>query len=648
LKFDLNFGIKLKQLILLLYSNLFLSNILLINMDDYLNNLPVFEEDINNESEQTIDLIDTDYNEDQIKLETIDLNETDYIDNKKINNIDNISYILLSKKDLYKRGVSKLNKFQLDILKECAQKKYGGLSLPMGSGKTLISLVLSLGLTKKKGIGPILIIMAKSLIHSWENEIFKFFSGHVKYEILHNTIKGNNINTWTLNSDTTFVLTTPDVLAKVYKECNLSEHVKQREFVHNYRQFFKTSYYNPTEPLLKNRIGVPHIYTINWGCVIIDEAQIYTNIETLKCQALIAIYAKYRWALSGTLFDEPKPQRILGYYKLIGENKGPRDVPSMNFFMHHWNFKGLEESLVKRTSNEAFIPPKINRNIITHTLTPEEEKIYTCMRDVLIKVRDRAKEAQIMKNNDELRRFSSYKMVMLMYLRQCLICPILPLASIAVDVLDFEKRSDLSKLIINQIKQLNLETWLNDIESAKSTRIKEVLNALDKHKHEQVVLFSCYTSAIDLLEVYIGNTRPIFRLEAKHSIIKRGEIIENFKQSINGILVGTYQLCAVGLNLQFARVIMLLDFWWNASKTQQAIARIFRYGQTASEIFTYMFVANTGVERAVLKKQDSKLKILEELQTGRVKTKIQKIKIDDIIRMIELNINKDMVHSIYI
>ena len=54
-------------------------------MDDYLNNLPVFEEDINNESEQTIDLIDTDYNEDHITSETIDLNERDNIDD----NIDN-------------------------------------------------------------------------------------------------------------------------------------------------------------------------------------------------------------------------------------------------------------------------------------------------------------------------------------------------------------------------------------------------------------------------------------------------------------------------------------------------------------------------------------------------------------------------------
>lgn len=644
-------------------------------MDNYLDNLPVFGNEINEDDNglEQLELIDIDAIEEtkkhidqQVTLNTIDidLNESGEVLNKsylggkpnedKDEKIEydesKQTYEILSKKNLYKRGASKLNKFQIDILKECAMKKSGGLSLPMGSGKTLISLVLGLGITKKKGNGPILLIMAKSLIHSWEAEIFKFFSGHVKYEVVHNTMmkKDNPIESWKLKPDTTFVLTTPDVLVKAYKDYNLEEHVRQREFIPNYRQFYKISYYNPTEPLLYNRIGIPHLYTISWGCVIIDEAQKYTNIETQRCQSIIGLHAKHRWALSGTLFDEPKPERILGYYKLIGDDSSPRDVQSMNYLMRHWNFKGLEASLVKRTENEAFIPPKVNRNIITHILTPEEEKVYTCMREVLIKVRDRAKEAQIMKEVAELKRFSSYKMVMLMYLRQCLICPILPLASIAVDVLDFEKRSDLSKLITNQINSLNLDKWLNNIDSAKSSRIREVLKALEKHNDEKVIIFSCYTSAIDLLEVYIEEyNRTIFRLEAKHSIKKRGEIIEKFKQSSNGILVGTYQLCAEGLNLQFARVIMLLDFWWNASKTQQAIARIFRYGQTASEIFTYMFVANTGVEEAILKKQNSKLKILEELQTGRATTKIDKIKIDDIIRMIELGKNRNMIHTIY-
>ena len=45
---------------------------------------------------------------------------------------------------LYHKGYNKLNEFQKNIFEECLQRNSGGLSLPMGSGKTLISLVLSL------------------------------------------------------------------------------------------------------------------------------------------------------------------------------------------------------------------------------------------------------------------------------------------------------------------------------------------------------------------------------------------------------------------------------------------------------------------------------------------------------------------------
>ena len=153
-------------------------------MDNYLDNLPVFDNDTS--SSEQLDLIDIDTIEQtreidqQVTLDTIDLdlnqsgealNDKDVSgggskeepteeqyeeeDEEIIYDESKQTYELLTKKKLYKRGASKLNKFQLDILKECAMKKSGGLSLPMGSGKTLISLVLGLGLTKKKGTGPI-------------------------------------------------------------------------------------------------------------------------------------------------------------------------------------------------------------------------------------------------------------------------------------------------------------------------------------------------------------------------------------------------------------------------------------------------------------------------------------------------------------
>ena len=70
--------------------------------------------------------------------------------------------------------LAKLTVHQLEVLDECLKKGSGGLSLPMGFGKTLISLVLTLQQQEKIGTPePILVICSKTLIESWIFEIKK-------------------------------------------------------------------------------------------------------------------------------------------------------------------------------------------------------------------------------------------------------------------------------------------------------------------------------------------------------------------------------------------------------------------------------------------------------------------------------------------
>ena len=64
-------------------------------------------------------------------------------------------------------GFSKLNEFQKDIFYECIDRKIAGLALPLGTGKTLISLTLGLYFTITGN--PLLIVASKSLITNWGN-----------------------------------------------------------------------------------------------------------------------------------------------------------------------------------------------------------------------------------------------------------------------------------------------------------------------------------------------------------------------------------------------------------------------------------------------------------------------------------------------
>lgn len=566
----------------------------------------------------------------------------------------------------YQIGYNALNNFQKDILTECLLKKTGGLSLPMGSGKTLISLVLGLAQTeeqlaleqameikrgKKSQISidqmrpkPFLVVCAKSLIASWRTEIAKFFGDKLSYEILHSSIQKKGLDNWHIDPLSRIILTTPEVLSKYYKTNGIQNTFVKQKFINP--PSFINYYLEPKRPYLTHNFGGGYLYSIQWGALIIDEAQKYTQINTLRCQSLGAICCKNRWALSGTLFDEPVPERILGYFILLNTPGMPRNLPDIKWLVYHPTFKGLNQTLVHRDKNKVFKPPKVKQEIVSHTLTPEEATIYTTMKQTLVQVQKRVKAAKLINDTENIKRFSSYLLVMIGYLRQSLVCPIIPIASIAISASDMEKKSELAQILIEEIDKLNLHDWLNNEDSVKSSRIIKAIEKLDAHPDERVVLFSCYKSCVDVLQSYLPTDRTVLRITSEMSINKRGEVIKQFEETKNGIMLLTYQLGAEGLNLQCASTVLLLDFWWNAAKTQQAIARVLRFGQKAKLIHIYYFSSNTGIEKALFEKQHAKLKILKELREGAIETKIPSLKMKEIIKLIEIDDNQELLKNI--
>ena len=547
---------------------------------------------------------------------------------------------------LMKNVLKKLNPFQINIFNDCINKGSGGLSLPLGSGKTLVSLALSLYFTRET-LKPILVVVGKSLVGSWENEIKKFFDNSLKYEIMHQDDIEGDIGTWKIKSDTTLVLTTIDMLARCYQDNFVSDKFINQTY-DPIKQTHTLNYNIPKKPFLNHICGGGLFFSEEWGCLIVDEVQKYTNINTKWCQSLGAISCKHRWLLSGTIFDEPKIERILGFFIILNENGKPRNIPDMKELVTSDNFEGLNETLVHRSNNESFKPPIVNELIISHKLTSEEEKIYTMMKQILNEIKKKAEIAKLYNNDDELKKFNSYKLVMILYLRLCLLCPIIPISSIAIDSTNMSKRSELSKIIMDELNKLGLNKWLNNEESIKSSRMKEVMKSINKHD-EKVIVFSCFKSFLDIAEYLINNeikNRPLFRMNSSMSAKKRSKLIKEFENSKNGILLLTYQLGAEGLNLQFASTIILVDFWWNASKEQQAIGRIFRYGQVADKINVYFYTANTGIEKVLFTKQEAKLQMLNELKTGKMITGIPIMKLDDVIKLIEISDNEELLKKI--
>ena len=155
---------------------------------------------------------------------------------------------------------------------------------------------------------------------------------------------------------------------------------------------------------------------------------------------------------------------------------------------------------------------------------------------------------------------------------------------------------------------------------------------------EKITVFSCFRTVLCAIQLLfpdkIGN-RPLFTISGNDDIKTRASIIKAFGKSENGVLLLTYDIGSTGLNLQCSNTVLLVDFWWNSGKTEQAIARILRFGQKSEIVNIYYFTANTGMEKSLFKLQHSKLEVAKELLVGGCKLSIPKISTADIIRIIQ-------------
>lgn len=556
-------------------------------------------------------------------------------------------------KDPISKGYKFLTPFQEAIVVEAYAKSNGSLALPMGTGKTFISLLVAIMQRKNESKfgNPILVVAAKTIIGDWKRDLGKFFGDTIKFQIIHQEHYKDMASWNPISEGCDVVLTTPQFCQKYYKEYRVANkftfYTKPKSFgpeIKNYRYSDK--------PFINYTVGPAVLYSITWSVLIVDEAHMYCNINTGRCLGIASICAEFRWLLSGTLFDEPKIHKIFGYYLLLNHKPFPRTLPQCKKLItdKKSDFKGTLETCVYREKNDDFdlnkLETNVNKVIISHSLGVEEAKIYSNFKLVLNLLKDKLQQYKDNNDTANVKKFSSYVLAMISHLRQCLICPLLPITSVSIKIADVECKSELAQIFMDNINSLNLQTWLDNPNSLCSSRMQAVIQQLNNHPSQRIVIFSCYRSVLDILSYYIGSHREQFTISGNHKMDKRAEIVEKFSKSDAGLLLLTYEIGSNGLNLQCSDTVVLIDFWWNAGKSEQAICRILRRGQQASTVNIYYFTANTGMENALFKVQESKKNIAKELLTGQIESSISKIGTADILRLIDQEDNVNILTSI--
>jgi non-specific serine/threonine protein kinase len=96
----------------------------------------------------------------------------------------------------------------------------------------------------------------------------------------------------------------------------------------------------------------------------------------------------------------------------------------------------------------------------------------------------------------------------------------------------------------------------------------------------------------------------------------RASRIHNFQDNpdISAFLI-SLKAGGLGLNLTAADYVIHLDPWWNPAVEQQATDRAHRIGQD-KRVFVYKYIVRNTVEEKILKLQERKRELSEELITS--------------------------------
>ena len=405
----------------------------------------------------------------------------------------------------------------------------------MGLGKTLqaIALLSKVHEEKKK---KSMVIMPKSLIYNWENEI-KRFSPKLKVGIYYG-----------INRDFSS-LKKVDIILTTYGTIR-----------------------NDIESLLKQKFDL----------LILDESQNIKNINSQTTKAVLLLNAKKRVALSGT----PIENNLLELYSLFR-------------FLNPEMFGSVQEF-----TNDYIVP--IQKYSDTSTIEELRKKIYPFLlrrvkKEVLADLPDKIEKLVYVDMNDKHRRFYEERRKYYYSL----------LEKNTSSQGNFDKFFVLQA--INELRHIVSSPELENkkiISSKKEVLIENVIEAIENN--HKVLVFVNYLSSIESICDSLKENK-IKYLKMTGQTKDRQNLVDKFQNdSRYKVFVMTLKTGGVGLNLVSADTIFIYDPWWNTTVENQAIDRAYRLGQDKT-VFAYKMIMRNTIEEKILKLQEIKNKLLDDL-----------------------------------
>ncbi len=150
--------------------------------------------------------------------------------------------------------------------------------------------------------------------------------------------------------------------------------------------------------------------------------------------------------------------------------------------------------------------------------------------------------------------------------------------------------------------------------SGKFEEFKELLEGVLGENHK-VLVFSQFVKMLEIIKEYLDYKEITYEY-LTGSTLNREACVNNFQTNDDvKIFLISLKAGGFGLNLTAADYVFHYDPWWNPAVEMQATDRTHRIGQDKN-IFVYKFITRNSVEEKILKLQNKKKELVENIITS--------------------------------
>ncbi|MBW8308421.1 MAG: DEAD/DEAH box helicase [Candidatus Paracaedibacteraceae bacterium] len=324
--------------------------------------------------------------------------------------------------------------------------------------------------------------------------------------------------------------------------------------------------------------------------LILDEAQVIKNPNTMAHRTVQQINARHRLCLTGTPMENHLGELWALFYFLmpgfLGDQKKFNQtfrvpIEKQNDNIRRENLaRRIKPFMLRRTKSQVVseLPPKTEM-IQNIELLPEQRALYESIRLTMHeRVRQEIQEKGLNKSHIVI-------LDALLKLRQVCCDP----------------------------RLLKLEAARGVLESAKVQFLRDTLPEMIE-EGRQILLFSQFTSMLALIEEELTQIGlPFVKLTGQTK--DRGTPIEEFQSGRVPIFLISLKAGGTGLNLTAADTVIHFDPWWNPAVENQATDRAYRIGQD-KPVFVYKLITIGTVEEKIMLMQQRKATLLSGIFDG--------------------------------